>query len=339
MSQQKAELKTRLLSIMDAYLAVWKLEEKGEEETAALYDSKKQELKQMLRVRKDALLARACATSSSARRLLKLEDDDWFDQEDEEAAVLFTPAQSAHQDELQLSSVAEDDETDRGVMAGIIAGGSHRSHGSVELPADDDAQLFDASIHPFHAPAPSAFTELTHRDIASRHSRAAAASSPQSRAGDADEFGFVASISPARFTSTPAGQRSQRDLDEDYEEERRKRREKLKAMRVQQQPQQPQQQPASAAAEDDDMGGGQFVASISPMAPQRSSPVFEEEAEQRLLYVASISPPARRSQPVLRRGALGDSDDGWSDSPTDSRGGSRQRLEAIAVRSRVKQTL
>ena len=323
---EKSVLKARLLSIMDEYMRLWREEENSEDELNALYDAKRAELKRKMRAKKAALNASACnasAPSPSGRRLLQQRevDDDWFDQE--EAPVY--PAEAGG--ELPVF-----DDDDRGVAARIIAGGSQSTPKPqiADDEDDDNAPLLDASIHPYHS-MPSAFTELSERDIQSRHAPALAAS-PRSDGElvDVENGGFVASISPARFPGvTPVAAssrngRSQRDMDEDYEEEKRRRRERLRAMRAQ----------TAAEAADDFDDGAHFVASISPMAPQRPARVFEEDEA----FIGSIGPPSaggQRREAVVERWKAADAkEEELKRAVEERRASSRARLQAIAQRTK-----
>ena len=304
LAEAKKEVRARLLGVMDQYLAVWQAEEKTDDEIEQLYTSKKDELKLKLADKKQLLTSRACpgvVTDSAGggggrRRLLGLEDDDWFDQDDEK--VYLIDENSSNSDDSVLLS--EDDRV--GAVARIVAGGK------VESSEDDDGPHFDASIHPFAMP--SAFTSLSERDIQAIHSPAPTPQpKPQPVAPavdhDAGDIGFVASISPARYSPAPldstpvivVGQRSQRDMDEDLEEERRKRRERLKAIRsrASNNPSDASEHsqpvaPGSLPLTDDQLPPGGFIASISPMAPQHATPDYEDE-EAGGTYVGSVSAP------------------------------------------------
>ena len=331
--EERTALKTRLLQVMDGYMGVWRMEEKTEEEVSALYDDKKAELKLRLKEKKAALLARACDLSASTspsspstpsvstRQLQSLDEDDWFDQEEE---VL--------PEELgQGEGAAAYEDEDRGVAARIIAGGSEggvvvEEAGGAEGEGEEggaeeegpDGPLLDASIHPYAFP--SAFTELSERDIESRHAPSTPPLTPSHPSSPSDSTevdiyengGFVASISPARFDGTPTirptmvladtdrtthraaaahvggvggGGKSARERDEDLAEERRTKLSQLRSLRgggggI-------AHHPPQALTEAEYEAGGHFVASISPMAPQRSSRLFEEDEA----FIGSIGPP------------------------------------------------
>ena len=358
LADAKKEVRTRLLSVMDQYLAVWQAEEKTDDEIEQLYNQKKDELKVKLADKKQQLAARACpdvrTEGGSGRRLLGLEDDDWFDQEEER--VYLIDESNAAGAETDDSLLMVDDNT-VGAVARIVAGGKP----SAVESEDDEAPHFDASIHPYSMP--SAFTSLSERDIQAIHSPPP---TPQPKpqpvlpAVDHDavgEIGFVASIIPTRYSPAPldntpvivVGQRSQRDMDEDLEEERRKRRERLKAIRarsVSPSDASDLSQPVAAGAQplsDEQLPPGGFVASISPMAPQRATPEYEEE-QRAGTYVGSVSAPAiKAGSSNAGRGGIS-VEERWRREAAEEqkaeegggvwRSGSRGRLERAAGRSR-----
>jgi hypothetical protein len=276
---------------------VWKLEERDEDDILRLYEDKADELKRKLKVKKAELLDRACPTSSP-RQLLSLEEDSWFDQEE------LPPVEEAGEEE------------DRGVIAGIVS--ARVVAGGKEGGEENESPLIDASIHPYSS-FPSAFTEPSSRDIQSRHSPSPA---------DDDFPGFIASISPARSASvSPSSStdlRSQRERDEDWEEEKRKRRERLRALRAHN----GGGAEASPPLTEEEIDSGQhFVASISPMAPQRSSMRFDEDEP----FIGSIGPPpaggVRRAEVVEK----------WnSEDRKESESRSREKLRKMAERLRGK---
>ena len=261
-------------------------------------------------------------------------------------------------DENNAAAIVESDgglmtgDDDRvGAVARIVAGG-----GRLE---EDEAPHFDASIHPYATP--SAFTSPSERDIQAIHSptptpqpKPQPVSSPVEH--DTGDGGFIASISPARYSPAPldntpvivVGQRSQRDMDEDLEEERRKRRERLRAIRSRSSDSSEQSQPIAASTlplTDDQLPPGGFVASISPMAPQRAS--FDDEDEDSAgTYIASVSPPAINGvNSIATQRVKGSLQDRWQREEEEEdrkaeeggglwRSGSRGRLERVVGRSR-----
>ena len=355
LAESKKEVRQRLLGVMDQYLAVWQAEEKTDEEIEHLYAAKKDELKLKLAEKKQQLTARACPDvvaegGQGRRQLLGLEDDDWFDQE-EEKVYLIDENSNVASDDSSLS--IEDDRV--GAVARIVAGGS-------KLEAEeDDGPHFDASIHPFAMP--SAFTSLSERDIQAIHSPTPVPQpKPQpvspSVEHDVGGIGFIASISPARYSPAPldstpvivVGQRSQRDMDEDLEEERRRRRERLKAIRSR------ATNPADLASEqshlvapgslpltDDQLPPGGFIASISPMAPQRASP--EAEDDHAGVYIASVGAPTINGANSNAQRGKGSLQTRWRVEEEEEerkaeegggvwRSGSRGRLERVVARGR-----
>ena len=323
---EKAAIKARLLSIMERYVALWTDEERAEEDMARLYDAKKVELKASLKAKKAALLARTCDSDDNflaGRRLLSLDtgDDDWAELD------------SGAGEEESPDSLPVFDDDDRGIAARIVAGGN--AGGNAEAPElggrateEEDAPLMDASIHPYAFP--SAFTELSERDIESRHASTPTAAGERAEV-DYENGGFVASISPARYSPAAAApSRSQRDIDEDLEEEKRKRRERLRSMRSH-----PSVEATLSEAELE--AGGHFVASISPMAPQRSSAVLDDDEA----FIGSIGPPpvgGQSRRKVVEAWKAEDEKEEMERLKAEVKASSRARLEAIAMRAKSRTT-
>ena len=331
--QAKKDARAKLLTVMEQYLAAWQAEEKSDDEIEKLYDEKKDELKIKLTAKKHELTARACPdareaaaskpdSNSSARRLMGLEDDDWLDQEEDTKVYLIEENSTTSAEEDSPTLLDDDDQV--GAVAHIVAGGSRRVESE-----DNDAPRFDASVHPFAMP--SAFTSLSERDIEAIHSPSPPPppkAQPVSPATEHDigEIAFVASISPSRYSPVPldnppvivVGQRSQRDMDEDLEEERRRRRERLKEIRSRSANNAPATMESdrpvprgSLPLSDEELPPGGFVASISPMAPQHTSPLdYDEDGEAAgrggaHAYIGSISAPSLNGGGVVAGGGGG----------------------------------
>ena len=341
LSEAKKEVRERLLGVMEQYLAVWQAEEKTEQEIDQLYADKKEELKVKLADKKAQLTSRACA-EGRRRRLLGLEDDDWFDQEEDK--VYLIDESSSMASSVDGGAVLMDDDI-VGAVARIVAGGR-----PLESSDSDDAPHFDASIHPYTPP--SAFTSPSERDIQAIHSPAPTPQSKTQPASSAanhegDGIGFIASISPARYSPAPLdsnpmqamGQRSQRDMDEDLEEERRRRRERLKVIRARSssnghadESEQLLASHGSLPLTDEQLPAGGFVASISPMAPQRAS--LEDDMHDRAdAFVASDSPAKANSAGRWQREEEEDEERKAEEGGGVWRSGSRGRLERSVGRS------
>lgn len=221
-----------------------KMKDKKEAITASLCDG---ELLTDSNHRASPLTTQASVTEGQAtRRLLNVDDDDWFDNVDNEMNDNNNNHNNNHNNNDHIKLVTEDNTAEMTnnnnaadeLLSAVLDGSRDNSprnnedissqNGSLDnlLPAssNDDSPPLGASIHPFSG-YQSAFTELTERDIASRHagivhgnvlpSNTPVNSNQKQDNSQAEEdyvSGFMASITPTRFPSSLDSLESESDV-------------------------------------------------------------------------------------------------------------------------------
>jgi len=275
----KQKAKADLKSIMSHFQSIWSLEGKSEESIKELVDQKSKELVGVFRAKKAELAKRACSSVRSVVQSNGQSDEQLAGLKKASPRSLYDQLSKASSDEASAVKTGDEKSAPSDLMPGGVARRllSIDEISLIETEDDevDDDRVYTSSIHPYREPeAPSAFTELSERDIASRHE-----SVDEIVDDDDDDFrpGFRATITPTRLSDdelSTLALRSVHEIEEEIAEEKVRRLARLKARRGIIVASILHVSEPSTHSEEQQHPIGHYVASIKP---QHSSPIFEED--------------------------------------------------------------